>query len=293
MNIVDIIKSELSETGLVVKIIDKDSGLRLLKKSERKYKYVFSFNEILREFQSVEGLLNELKNRGFRNTTFVFQRLYEYGHSTTYKTIKVVNYNILNHMDVNTTINHTPPMQPIPQGLGFMAGINQDPSMMLGALINSERLGDYKERVRELEENLKDLRSENRQLREENSSLKLKNETAEERANLKIQTELLQKKGFLENEGVQELLRTAVQIAPGLIQPASAVAPATQTGGMSGVSLSPLHENLINTFEDAQDLTKTVAVELLQRDELQLNKSIVRIIKKYEEKQTQKPKSDE
>ncbi len=275
MRIEELIKSELSKPNYILKIEDKTKGLKLRKESATKFRYAFTLSDIITEFQSVENLLNVLRHKGFGKTSFIFSQIYDYDNTTTYRLMKTVEH----------TINTIPQYQtPTPNyggtqntgvdiiGMGTPQNIN-----MLGALVNSERLNDLREENRELKEEIKDYRSENRRLKEENHNLKLKVETSEERANLKVQSELLNKKGFLDKMAENP---TIVEKLAGLgIALATKGETLPSDSAPTGMSLPPIYEQFINRLDSSTELTKKLVGELLKRNNDELNNNIINLIK--------------
>lgn len=208
MDIIDVLKHELAKPSHIVKVTNNENGFRL-KKETTLMRYAYSLTDLQEQFNTIENFIQHLKSEGFNDTTFLFQRTYGAPNDATYHNPKEVNVNLEEITVNNNKIPAMYPEAPTPneqmQNPNFLANPLVGNMQFLGAMVQSERAGDYKKLNDKYEEDIKDYRSKIRRLEEENHGLKLKVETAEERADLKVQTELLNKKSVLESDGFQKL----------------------------------------------------------------------------------------
>lgn len=259
MSIRNDIAKYLKNPSHIVKISDKNKGLRLKKETALAMRYAYSYNDIINEFGTIDNLLNELPQQGFENATFLFQKTYGTIKNTTYHTINIKNVMFKNNSNTQT------------YNTNFLGGSEVGNNMQfLGALVESERAGDYKKQNLELEERIKDYRSENRTLREDNHRLKLKLETSEERAELKLQTELLNRKGLLESEGAQKALEglgaILPQVVPAILNGSNSAA---QLGGVTE-ELSPIKSQTIELLKHKEDKEVAFLAFVMQNNSSEL-----------------------
>lgn len=265
MNISDVLKNQLSKPSHIVKITDKVNGLRL-KKASGLMRYSYSENEILEEFETIENFIQNLQQNGYENTSFLFQRTYGGVDNATYHTMKEVTENLQTYTSNNTnsamTSNTPSPMQN--QQPNFLAGTTPAGQNMqfLGAMVQSERAGDYLKKVNELEEDTKDYRSKIRRLEEENHSLKLKEATSQERTDLRIRQELLDKKGFLESDGFQKISDGLGALIPHI--PAFLNKGAPSALGAPLENLSPLKAQVFELIKNASEDDVSFVAYVLQ-----------------------------
>lgn len=264
MNISDVLKNQLAKPSHIVKITDKVNGLRL-KKESGLMRYSFSETDILEEYETIEKFIQHLQQKGYESTTFLFQRVYMYSDKQSYHTMKEVTENLQTYTSNNTNpamTSDTPtPMQT--QQPNFLAGANAGQNIQfLGAMVQSERAGDYLKRVKELEEDVKDYRSKIRRLEEENHSLKLKEATSQERADLRIRQELLDKKGFTESDGFQKLAEGLGGLIPHI--PAFLNKGAPSALGAPLDNLSPLKTQVFELIKNASEDDVSFVAYVLQ-----------------------------
>ena len=290
MNIRNVIEHELKKPSHIVKVSDKENGLRL-KKDNALMRYAYSLQDITEAFGTIDNFLSHLAEQGFRNTTFLFQRTYGSPEKATYHNPKEVTANLQEQINTSLAMSsdiptHTP--SPIPPQAQMPAQFLANPSTganpvhYLGALVDSERVGDYKRRISDLEEDNKDYRSKVRRLEEENHSLKLKVATSEERAELKVQKELLEKKGFLESDGFQRLSEGLGAILPQVL-PAmlnKGAAPTTALGAPTE-NLSPMKAQAIEMLKQGSDENAGFVAYVLQN----MNDGLVEVLQNYIENQ--------
>jgi len=281
MNIRNVLENQLSKPSHIVKIEDKANGLRL-KKESAVMRYAYSLQDINTIFGSIDSFLSHLTKQGYQNTTFLFQRTYGSPEKATYHTMKevTVNMNENNSFAAQEASSLAP--VPTPNSVNqFLANplAGALPMQYLGAMVESERSGDYKRRIVELEEDNKDYRSKIRRLEEENHSLRLKVDTAEERADLKIQKELLEKKGFFESDGMQKLTEglgaIIPHVVPALMNKGAAQAPAQL--GSPAENLSPIKAQAIEMLKQSSDETAGFVAYVLQN----MSESLVEVLQNY------------
>lgn len=265
MNIQELIKYHLSKPSHIVKIEDKENDLRL-RKDRRYLKNAYSFDDIITEFGSIDNLLKELLARGFKNVTFTFQRTYGEGIKTTYHTMKTETINLEEQKSTIPAFTQSPAM--LPSFLG-------NPQQMLGAMIQSERAGDYKKQVEELKEDVKDYRSKIRRLEDENHSLKLKVETAEEKSELKIQKALLEKESVFESKGFQKIAEGLGGVLPHIIP--AMVNNGTTPAQLGGADLSAIKQQAIALIRQSDDKNVAFIFYVLQN----MNEELMQLIKKH------------
>lgn len=270
MNIRDVLNHQLNKPSHIVKVVDKANDLRLVKNS-RLMRYAYSLKDIENEFSSIENFLNQLINKGFQQATFTFQRTYGTSEKATYHTMKELTVNL--NDEVQSQPTHTSLLQekvpqaeksPAPNFLAGMNGMAMPNMQFLGAMVQSERANDYLKRVNELEETVRDYKSEIRKLQEENHSLKLKVETSEERAELKVQTELLNKKGVLESDGFQKLAEGLGGIIPHIVPAILNKGNAPAQLGAPNQNLSPIQQQAIELIKQSDEQTASFIVYVLQ-----------------------------
>ncbi len=280
MNIRNVLEHQLSKPSHIVKIEDKENGLRL-KKESAVMRYAYSLQDINTMFGSIDNFLSHLAKQGYQNTTFLFQRTYGSREKATYHTMKEVTVNMNeNHLYTAQQASNSAPA-PTSSNPQFLANplAGAMPMQYLGAMVESERAGDYKRRIGDLEEEVKDYRSKVRRLEEENHSLKLKVDTAEERADLKVQRELLEKKGFFESDGVQKLTEglgaIIPHVVPALMNRGAAQAPAQL--GAPAESLSPIKAQAIEMLKQSSDETAGFVAYVLQN----MSENLVEVLQNY------------
>lgn len=279
MNIRNVLDHQLSKPSHIVKVEDKENNLRL-KKDTALMRYAYSYEDLLNDFGSLDNFLNELAKRGYQKTTFTFQRTYGTPDKTTYHTMeqKTIDFSELSqpHQTV-PALNHqtAPAYQPTNTG-NFLAGAQS--MQYLGAFVEAERANDYKKRINDLEEDLRDEKSKRRRLEEENHSLKLKVDTAEEKAQLTIQKELLSKKSVLESEGFQKLAEGLGGIIPQVL-PALMNKPAAPQAalGSPASNLTVLQRQAVEVIKSNGDDVSSLLIYLSQN----MSKGLLETINNY------------
>ncbi|MCD8405787.1 hypothetical protein LNI91_09535 [Tenacibaculum dicentrarchi] len=252
----------------------------------------FSLEDIQNLHGSVTEFLNYLKDKGFSETTFSFRRiygkeakkvgindivinLYDYSENTEFpeNTEFSENQNI-QQIVMKSPKKHKKQQQQQQQNsnINFLAGNNIDNQNMqfLGAMVESQRAGDYKRQAEELREENKDNRSKIRRLEEENHKLKLKVETSEERAELKIQQKLLDKKSVFESEGVQAVmghLGGLIPLLPSLLTKGAGAGQAQLAGASN---LSAMQNQAIEMIKANNDKTASLVLYIAQNNSSEL-----------------------
>ncbi len=288
MKIREELQHQLVKPSHIVKIEDIDTGNRL-EKNTKNMRFAYSIDDINEEFGGIDELVEELKNRGFGNTKFLFQRTYGTPNKATYHTMKEVTKNLqkTKKKDLVTQDNAMPTQteKPLtPQGVDFLAGANltgTNPLHYLGALVESQRAGDYRKRIIELEDLLRDEKSKARQLQEENHSLKLKVETVEEKADLKVKRELLEKESILEKPGTQKVLESIGSMLPHFATMISQ--KSTPTPALNAPNLSPMQQQAFDLIRQANNEQASLVIYILSH----YNEKLVSLITEYiKKKQT-------
>ncbi len=287
MKIREELQHQLAKPSHIVKIEDINTGNRL-EKNTKNMRFAYSIDDINEEFGGIGELVEELKNRGFGTTKFLFQRTYGTPDKATYHTMKEVTKNLqktTKKQDLVTQDDAIPTQTEqsfTPKGIDFLAGANltgTNPLHYLGALVESQRAGDYRKRVIELEDLLRDEKSKTRQLQEENHSLKLKVETVEEKADLKVQRELLEKESILEKPGTQKVLESIGSMLPHLATMISQ--KSTPTPALNAPNLSPMQQQAFDLIRQANNEQASLVIYILSH----YNEELVSLITKYIQKQ--------
>ncbi len=291
MKIREEIEHQLNKPSHIVKVEDVDTGQRL-EKDAKNMRFAFSLDDINAEFGSIKKFIDDLKDKGFGNTRFLFQRTYGTPEKATYHTMKEVTKDLKKSVKSEKSrgkseeitqedatkrkVTQSVPTQPQITSFDFLSGAN--PMQYLGALVDSQRVGDYQKRMLELEEELKDAKSKVRRLEEQNNSLKLKVETVEERADLRVQRELLDKEGVLEKAGTQKILESVGGLIPHF---ASFLENKKATGlNAPAVNLPPLHQQAFDLLKQSDDEKASVVVYILSNYNDELRQMIGNYINK-------------
>ena len=290
MNIRNVIEHELKKPSHIVKVSDKENGLRL-KKDNALMRYAYSLQDITESFGTIDNFLSHLVEQGFRNTTFLFQRTYGSPEKATYHNPKEVTANLQEQINTSLAMSSdipthtpspTPPQAQMPAHFLATPSTGANPVHYLGALVDSERVGDYKKRISDLEEDNKDYRSKIRRLEEENASYKIAAATAEQNYDLKLKQALLEKKGFFESEGVQKIGETlaglAGQALPYFMN--KGAAPTTALGAPTE-NLSPMKAQAIEMLKQGSDENAGFVAYVLQN----MSDGLVEVLQNYIENQ--------
>lgn len=244
----NIVYSHLSASAHNVIKVQRE-GVRLVK-SNAEQRYTFSLQDIEGKYGSIPNFLHTIAQKGFTtNVEFALLKMYESNGRFSYRPIQTITEDLTHDMNTadNPEIVSTYPTAPTyPNFLGA-------PELM-AKMVQAERSEDYKEQLQELKEVVKDLRSKNRVLEEKNSSLTIKLETANERAELRVQKELLNKKSFLETPAFEKTMETLGGILPKVIEAsANNNATAQPNTGLASPSLSPIKKAFVQKLSVATD----------------------------------------
>lgn len=235
MNEIKIIENFLNTQQGGMLTIEQD-GRKLTKPDAVKFRYAFSLAEIEQQYGSVTALVEALPGKGFTDGTKALLRTgYDYGTRQTYKLIDTLTLTFPNTMP--PTMSHSVPAAALPSAPAFMGnptafGLGFTPvatNEWLSTKVKEERYEELLRSLRKTEDELADTRSKLRIRDEELHSLKLKLDTFEERAELKLERDRLDRKGFLESPGFEKMLEVAGMAMPAImasVSPAAAVAPA-------------------------------------------------------------------
>lgn len=239
----------LSENPSNVISVSQES-LKLSKSSAPKY--AFTLDDISQIFGSVTEMIRELPNRGFRSGTKVaLRRMYGTGGEASYATHQTLTLNFVEPSQVSVERELPQPMmpsvpQPIAMGMPSMMGYAQIPQHdWIKSEVIKERFEDLKKQNTSLEDELKDRKSRIRQLEEENFTLRLKIDTLEEKHEVRLQRELLKKKGFWESSVGENVVNSLGQIATAVAENYMSVAQETPVA-LAGSHLSPTKQAFIN-----------------------------------------------
>ncbi|MDO5106488.1 hypothetical protein, partial [Capnocytophaga sp.] len=240
-------------------------------------KYVFYRTDIEQLFGGAEAFLKNLPQQGFTNgTSLIFRRMYGSGSEATSKIFEKITLNFSPQGAVESpiamqTTNVQPvaemqtPVMPamyasqtapasqatfvpqtasVPQmGFAAMGYVQTTQNELIRNEVIKERFEDLKKENNKLDEELKEAKSEIRQLKDENFSLRLKLDTIEDKHEVKLERELLNKKGFWESEAgsnivgalgqvlpmvAEKMMESPASMAPALASPASALSEVKQ-----------------------------------------------------------------
>ncbi|ATA94645.1 hypothetical protein CGC54_10045 [Capnocytophaga canimorsus] len=235
-------------------VVSVTQGSRRLSKNTAP-KYAFTLADIQTIFSGLDNFLKELPKQGFENgTTITLRKMYGFGASATYKNVEEITLNFTQEQKteqyvpemtipqniIQTPATYQPPM-PVAPAMGFVQVTQND--LVRNEVIRERFEDKIKECQKLTDENL-DLKSEIRQLKDENFSLRLKLDTSEEKHAVKLERELLNRKSFLENEGVQTALGAILDIGKSYMESKSNV-PA-----LAMPSVSEIKQQFINIISD-------------------------------------------
>lgn len=230
--------------------ISVSQGERRLSKQNAP-KYVFYRTDIERLFGGTAAFLKNLPEQGFiSGTSLIFRRMYGSGSEATSKIFEKITLNFSPQGAIESpTAMQTTNVQPVaamqtpvmpamyasqatfapqtasvPQmGFAAMGYVQTTQNELIRNEVIKERFEDLKKENNKLDEELKEAKSEIRQLKDENFSLRLKLDTIEDKHEVKLERELLNRKSFLENEGVQAALSGLLDIGKSYMESKSNV----------------------------------------------------------------------
>lgn len=225
-------------------------------------KYSFSMSDIISIYGTVENFIQSIPDNGFTGeVSIVLKSIHGTGATarSNNREILTVNFtkkekttmqqpteqpmqNVQQLAENPVGMQPMPVVQPAPYvGMGFA----QVPQMELTRYeVIKVRFEDLKKENAKLEDEVKDLKSEVRNLKEENFSLRLKIDTSEEKHTLKLERELLNKKGFWESETGSNIVNGLAGVLPTIIDKFSS---SNAVGGaLAAPNLSEMKRNFIN-----------------------------------------------
>ncbi|GET48837.1 hypothetical protein RCZ02_16680 [Capnocytophaga felis] len=243
-------------------VVSVTQGSRRLSKNTAP-KYAFTLADIQNIFGGLDNFLKELPKQGFQNgTTITLRKMYGFGASATYKNIEEITLNFTPKEETQQNIPTMPISQDIPQqpappvyqppmlaapAMGFVQVTQND---LVRNEVIRERFEDLKKENAKLDEELKDAKSEIRQLKDENFSLRLKLDTSEEKHQVDLKRQELDKKGFWESEAGSNIVGALGQVLPMVAErmmqsPATGMVPA-----LAMPSVSEIKQQFINIISD-------------------------------------------
>lgn len=235
----------LEEHTLNVISVNQDNR-KLSKESAPRYS--FSLKDIEQSYGSVENFIKYLPEQGFTENVKIILRIY-YPNTNSYRNKETLSVNFKKQaMNTSTTILPTP--QPaVPSANPFPnwgMGYTQVPQMeWIGSEVRKERFEDLKKELERTREELLDAKSKLRIAEEKAASLKISLDTAEEKSELKLQKELLNKKGFFESPAFEKISEGLGAILP-VIAEKMTLANATPAIGMGAPQTSEVKQQFIN-----------------------------------------------
>lgn len=251
-NVVQKIQEFLSKSA--ENVISVTQGTVRLSKNELP-KYAFSLSDIERLYGSVQGLIQQLPEKGFTSDVKVdLKKIYGKGADSSQRIFQTLTINFKSKNTENQTVMNnitTPQPTSVPQnpfGLGtpqqlLQLGYTMIPQTdVISAKVREERYDDIKRERDQLLEDKKDLKSEIRTLKEQNASLKLDLSIAEKKHELNLKEELLNKKSWVESPAMEKFGEALGVIAPVVVQKMmNAPVPA----GLGNPTLSEIKQHFI------------------------------------------------
>lgn len=226
-------------------------------------KYAFTINDIQLLFGDLESFFKKLHTeQGFTSgTTLLLRRMYGTGSKATYLIQETITLNFPNteiqEIENETIMTNQQPITSHPQAA--LAAPNTFPAMGFVQITQNdlvrnevirERFDDLKKENSKLEDELREAKSEIRQLKDENFSLRLKIDTSEEKHQVDLKRQELDKKGFWESEAGGNIIGVLGQVLPKVAErmmqnPASGAVPA-----LAMPSVSEIKQQFINIVLD-------------------------------------------
>ena len=229
------------------------SGKKLSKNTVPKN--VFTLADIHKRFGSVQGLFAELPALGFSGEVQVtLVRSYE--NKRTIYPLQTLKINVKKEQKMeNTTALQAPAM------LGYTQ-VSQNDWLM--AKVKEAKYDDLQAEVTRLRDEVSEAKSRARVLEEKNNALQLKIDTAVERAELKLQRTLLDKKSFWESPVFEQLsgsIGASLGAAlPNLLAASTGAVPAL---GVAQNELSAVKQALVQIIS-APNVSDALVEEILQ-----------------------------
>lgn len=255
----------LTKPNHTLKISSKN--LRLTKGKDKKKRFAYTLEDLLTEYHTIDNFLSEIAKKGFlEETVFTFRKMYGEGyHKLDEFTEDLTSYLEKSQDSTNNVIKTQEPMSTFLAGPETGNPNNQYPNaQFLGALVNSQRVDDYKTTLSKQEAELKDLRSENRLLKEDKHSLQRKLDTAEDKFELKLQKVEIEKTSFWESKGFEAITTGLAGLAPKLL-PLLANGNGAIPAQMGGVeNLTEAQREAIELIKNTEDSPISYAMYVLQ-----------------------------
>lgn len=241
---------------------DKDNVLSVAtveKKLQKKFggndkRFSFTLSDIEKEYGSVADLLRSLPAQGFTEKVVIsLRKVYGNAGRYTYRKFKDITVNITpkknpqqNMMQQEHIQQQTQPTQPT-QGLGYAQVAHDE---WLQTKVKESRYNEIERELRKLQDELSDTRSKLRIKEEEYATLKIKLETEQERSELKLERDRLDRKGFMETPAFEKIVEGLGAVLPSFL--------AKQQGGVQALGM-PDTSNL--------SATKQQLVQYLQMED--------------------------
>ncbi len=266
----------------------QSNSLRLKKSAGSANKFVFSLEDIIQKFGSIDHLLAALPQKGFTDKVkFTLVKIYISNNKTSYHTVKEITRDLTEKIMETNPVTQTHQAPPIPQQNVFGLGSLAAPEL-ISKMVEAERGKDYKQRAEKSEEELKNAHSKIRILEEKNSSLELKIATVKEHAEIQRQKDALDKKSFLDTETGSTIIETLAGLIPkGIEAFANKQAPVQMQTPLAGpgpqvseIKKTVIHKVQAQNFSDKQTGMLNYILDNWQQDFIE---PIMELIKKRED----------
>lgn len=204
-------------------------------------RYGFSLTDILQQYGSIADFIKDLPNKGFtENVKIILRRYYPTHQSYTNVETLSVNFKKQEEMQV------PPTPQPAPAYPSWGMGYAQVPQTeWIGSEVRKERFEDLKKELERTRDELAEEKSKRRIAEEKAASLQISLDTAAEKSELKLQKELLAKKGFFESPAFEKISEGLGAILP-VIAEKMTLASASTALGMGAPNVSEVKQQFIN-----------------------------------------------
>lgn len=251
-----------------------------LEKNASNMRFAFTGDDIVNEYGSVSDLLKSLPEKGFtEKVTISFRKVYGSGKALTYHEIKKITINIkqkeeMNSLEEKGRANTHRASASVPNyGLGYTPVSNED---WLQSKVKETRYNDIERELNRVQEELLDVKSKLRIKEEEYATLRIKYETEQERSELKLERDRLERKGFFESPAFEKAIEGLGAMLPAFLP--------KQEGQALGMpdesSLSELKKSLITYIksEDCTDEQAGVLGHILNNYNEQLVQTVMGLI---------------
>ncbi len=209
-------------------VITVSCGSQKLRKQQADaMRYAFSHSDIKNQYGSVRNLLEQLPNNGFtEQVQIALRKAYGNAGKFTYHNIKELTVNIkkrekeLTNKPMETAT--TPMQQPMNYpnfGMGYTPVAQAD---WLETKIKESRYSDLERELKRVQNELLDTKSKLRIKEEEFATLKMKYDTEQERSELKLERDRLDRKSFFESDGFQQVLPALGAVLEKFVAPQNA-----------------------------------------------------------------------